>query len=380
MVAGSARNWIAVHAVNNPTSTKLTTKNMTTLPLGNSISRRPLRRSLLFIPLVLCGFALAQPQRADATTTTWTGTSGDWFSGTNWSNGVPNSSKDALINNGGKAAITSSGAAAHSLILGQYYQDSGEVDAGTSADLNVSSAIYVGSLGTGTLNISNGATVESITGYIAASAVAPASNGSVTVTGSNSTWNVGRINFLSSRLFVSGNENGDGGTGLLSITNGGAVLVTNNNNYASVTVGSSGTLTGNGTLATTSEPTVVVKGTLAPSSGTLSVGGSLSTSNLILFNTATTACDVTPQDAPTTPQVDISGTALLDGRLSVTMTGTFTCATTRYTLLHSAGVLNGTFQSVSINYPTNQGFTPHITYDYVGNRVYLDLVFNHPCG
>jgi len=138
----------------------------------------------------------------------------------------------------------------------------------------------------------------------------------------------------------------------------------------------SGTLTGNGTITTVVEPTVDVFGTLAPSSGTLSIGGSAYTSNLKLENFATTACNVTPQAAD---NVAISGTAALGGRLSVTMTGTFTsCGTTQYTLLHAAGGLNGTFGSQSIKYPTNQGFTPNISYD--ANHVYLNLVFDHPCG
>src|ERR1700687_1034178 len=40
------------------------TKNMKTLPIGNSISRSPLRRSLLLIPLALCCFALSPSARA----------------------------------------------------------------------------------------------------------------------------------------------------------------------------------------------------------------------------------------------------------------------------------------------------------------------------
>jgi T5SS/PEP-CTERM-associated repeat protein len=374
MVAGSARNWIAVHAVNNPTSTKLTTKNITTLPLGNSISRSLLRRGLLFIPLVLCCFALSQPPRADATTTTWicAGTTGDWFNPANWSNGVPNSSKDALINNGGQAQINSFGAAAHFLTLGLNGADSGTL-AVDNGGLGVTFDIYVGNGGTGTLTMTNGARVECLSAYIAAST---ASHGSVTVSGSSSIWQLGNVNVASSRLFVGGNENEDVGTALLSVTNGGTVTVYNNSSQSSVIVGSSGTLTGNGTLTTLSEPTVVVLGTLAPSSGTLSLGTSSSTSNLFLRTSATTACNVTPLAAD---NVDISGTATVAGRLSVTMTGTFTsCGPTRYTLLHSTGVRSGFFLSQSITYPTNQGFTPHITYD--GNHVYLDLVFNHPCG
>ena len=69
------------------------------------------------------------------------------------------------------------------------------------------------------------------------------------------------------------------------------------------------------------------------------------------------------------------GTATLDDKLSVIMTGDLTSGPNRFTLLH-AGALAGQFLSQSIQYPTNQGFTPKITYDYDGNHVYLDLVFN----
>jgi len=144
-------------------------------------------------------------------------------------------------------------------------------------------------------------------------------------------------------------------------------------------VGLSGTLTGNGTVWTISDydagRTAVVRGTLAPS-GTLSIGFANSKNNLILQGSATTVCSVTPSG---NDSVEISGTATVDGRLSVTMTGTFTCGTTQYTLLLAGGALTGSFGSVSIKYPTNQGFTPQIAYDYVGNHVYLDLMFNNGC-
>jgi hypothetical protein len=68
--------------------------------------------------------------------------------------------------------------------------------------------------------------------------------------------------------------------------------------------------------------------------------------------------------------VNISAVARLGGRLSIAMTGTFTAGTT-YTLLHAGGGRNGMFGSQSISYPTNQCFTPVITYD--ANNVYLYL-------
>jgi hypothetical protein len=132
----------------------------------------------------------------------------------------------------------------------------------------------------------------------------------------------------------------------------------------------SGTLTGNGTVSATSTSGMTVEGTVSRTVGTLTIGG-----NVGLTTSAATQCSVTPQDLN---QVDISvsGTTSLNGRLLVTMTGTFTPGT-QFTLLHSSGALSGFFGTgVSITYATNQCFTPQITYDYVGNHVYLYL---EPC-
>jgi hypothetical protein len=172
-------------------------------------------------------------------------------------------------------------------------------------------------------------------------------------------------------LYVGGTINGQGGTGLLTVTNGGTVSA------GGVYLYKSGTLTGNGTVSTTTTSGTTIEGTLEPSgtppNATLSISG---TGGLLLHSGATTLCNVVPSGAD---NVQVSATAALDGRLSVTMTGTFTCGTTRYALLHAGSTLTGSFSSVSITYPTNQGFTPQITYDYVGNNVYLDLVFNNGC-
>ena len=280
--------------------------------------------------------------------TNWNVPSGNWFVAANWSAGVPNSGTSAQINNGGTATIGSTGAASCDLTLGGAATEFGTVvvDHGAYA---ITFDAAVGGYGNGVLTITNGGTV---TAALAAIAAVAGSNSAATVTGTNSQWT------LSGELDV-----GAGGTGLLTVTNSAAVTAD------SVHVYTSGTVTGNSTVSTTNGTTV--EGTIEPSSGTLSMGGGLS-----LQGSATTRCNVTPQAAD---NVSVSGMASLDGRLSVIMTGTFTCGTTRYTLPHASGGLSGTeFASVSIRYPTNQGFVPHITYD--GDYVYLDLVFNNPCG
>jgi hypothetical protein len=175
---------------------------------------------------------------------------------------------------------------------------------------------------------------------------------------------------VAGELEVGGTINGEGGTGLLTITNSATLTA------GSVHVWKSGTVTGNSSITTTSGMTV--DGTVAPSGG----GGTLTlVGDLHLKAGATTQCKVIPQDPSTTPQVSVSGQVSLGGRLSVTMSGDFSSAPTRFTLLYADSVnsLHRTFDSESITYPTGQGcWIPQITYDYTGGHVhvYLDRVYN----
>ena len=348
---------------------------MTTLHSTKSIGRSPLQLGFVLIPLALTLVCFALSPPAQASSTYWTDTSGDWFTAANWSNGVPTCSLDAYINNAGTAQINSSGATALSLTLGHYTTDSGTVSvSGGTLVVQVCGNgllgdIYVGYQGTGNLSITNGGYVTSGSGYIAAStSSSAASNGSVTVAGSGSAWQIGDLYTLHSVLFVGGNENGDGGTALLSITNGGTVTVQDNGNETSATVGPSGTVSGNGTLDTSIskfQQLTDVKGTLAPN-WTLTIGG-----NLTLESSATMQCNVTPQNLGSV-DVSVSATATLQthSHLSVTMTGTFTPGQ-QFTLLHTASGVNGTFGSYSITYSPVPTYTPVITYD--ANNVYLYL-------
>ena len=333
-------------------------------------------QSVLICLFIALAFAVYNPP-ARADSTTWTNLStGDWFTGANWSNGVPDCMKDASVNNAGKAQINSSGATALSLTLGLNAGQSGSasVDGTNSGNLtvgNCSSAvgdIYIGSQGSGTMSITNGGRVSSGNGYIAAlRGELTISNGSVTVSG-GSEWEVntgGRA-----VVFVGAGPGGpDGGTGLLTVADGGEVTVHNwAANTAAVLVGSSGTLTGNGTIKTSVSvsPITAVRGTLVPT-GTLTIEGILG-----LLSGATTVCDVTPQGADMVHV--LGGSAALDGRLSVTMTGTFTPGT-QFILLHADGGRFGTFLGgVSIKYSPDPRFTPVITYD--ANNVYLNLQTN----
>ncbi len=323
--------------------------------------------------------------------THWIDGDGDWFVNANWDNGQPNCSvpMTAYINNGGGANIND-GTCANSLVLGNSAGETGStMVAGSAATLTVSGGIareedpdiinpeapgvvLVGYYGKGNLTIERGAYVNNSFSYIAAAAN---SSGSVTVDGVGSTWMISRYSSgipINARLFIGGDGVDPGGTALLNVRNGGSVVVVNDHNSArAITVYASGTITGNGTITTSADVgthLTYIQGTLIPSDGTLTF-----TNNLELTIGATTICNVTPQSAD---NIQVGGYATLNGRVSVIMTGDFSAAPTRYTLLHSDGQLLSPFATESIKYPTDQGWTPHITYDLVGGNVYLDRVYN----
>jgi T5SS/PEP-CTERM-associated repeat protein len=338
--------------------------------------RRIFTRTAIVLAITALALSAAPNSRGDADCvclSTWTSSTGDWFNPSNWSFGVPDCGGtcpingypfEADINNSGTAQITTSGASACEVFLGKSATDKGNlsVNHGTLTQCN---EMWVGYEGKGTLSITNGGVVTSFLGASIASR--QNSSGTVTVDGTNSQWRV-TANGL---LYVGGSINGEGGTGLLTVTNGGTVT-----SSGILQVYKSGTLKGNGTVTTTNGTTV--DGTVAPNGagGTLNFGGGLQ-----LNSAATTQCKVTPQDPSTTPQVSVSAQVSLGGRLSVSMTGDFSSAPTRFTLLYADSVAVGhiTFGSTSITYPTGQGcWVPQITYDYTGGHVhvYLDRVIN----
>jgi len=79
-----------------------------------------------------------------------------------------------------------------------------------------SSSLLVGFFGWGTLNVQNGGSVSSGNGWLA---YADGSNGTATVTGAGSTWT------NTAALYVGGSADAAGGTGLLTVQNGGEVRV-----------------------------------------------------------------------------------------------------------------------------------------------------------
>ena len=318
---------------------------------GSQTTQRFSKNVILLIPSAVAFCASPAIALADSCIgqTNWNVASGSWFTANNWTNGVPNSATSAQINNGGTATIGTTGAVSCDLTLGALGTDSGRVvvDHGSYA---IQFDAAVGESGTGVLNIKNGGTVSAASAAIATVQTNPSSNGTVSVDGGSFT--------VAAAISVGGNAASAGGTGLLSVMNSGTVTA------ASVHAWQSGTVTGNGTVTTTGG-TTTIEGTLEPSSGQLAISGGDLTFN---GTAALMLCNVVPASADNVYVA--SGVASLTGKLKVRMTGIFTPGTT-YTLLHCYAPRNGIFSSTSITYPTNQCFTPVITYD--ANNVYLNL-------
>jgi hypothetical protein len=275
--------------------------------------------------------------------------SGSWFFEMNWTDGFPNCATTANISNGGTATINNGPATACDVTLGINTGETGTVSMDNGV-LNACSEILVGGVGKGTLTATNGSSITA--GLLTIAASDANSYGTVSIDGTTIA--------VTSRLDVGGDNGIQGGIALLSVKNGGGISVS----AGYLRVYGSGTLTGNGTVSATNGTTV--EGTVSPS-GTLTIGGGLTFSG----TAAAMQSNVAPSGAD---NVHASGSATLNGRLAVTMAGTFTPGTT-YTLLQADGALGGTmFSSYSIRFPTGQNFTPQITYD--ANHVYLYLAAN----
>ncbi|MET0229564.1 MAG: hypothetical protein ABW186_01370, partial [Rhodanobacteraceae bacterium] len=158
----------------------------------------------------LC-IALAATSTAGAQTL-WTGTTGDWFTGTNWSADVPGPAGDAEINNNGTATIAAGGAVAHSVMVGFAVGDDGHIAATGAGTLDVEADLAIGYGGDGTLAVSNGAVVSDYSGEIGYTIDSTSgAHGSATVDGAGSAWH------HTFELYVGY------GNGTLDITNGGTV-------------------------------------------------------------------------------------------------------------------------------------------------------------
>jgi T5SS/PEP-CTERM-associated repeat protein len=159
----------------------------------------------------IAALALALPAAAGAQTV-WTGATGSWFDAGNWSAGVPDASADARIDNTGTCTVASTGAAARSVTIGFDATDSGTLDVDTSATLDVAADLSVGYGGNGALWIGAGSIVNDYSGEIGYTIDSSSGvHGDAVVDGAGTQWN------HAFELYVGY------GTGTLSITNGASV-------------------------------------------------------------------------------------------------------------------------------------------------------------
>lgn len=298
--------------------------------------------------LILCFTAI--PSQAQ----TWTGTTGSWFTNSNWSgNSQPGSSSTTYINNSGTAQVTTNSAVSGTLYVGstatgslliqsggsvtnQYTRigntstgfgtvtvtGSGSILTSSISSTNSNGIIFVGLDGKGTLNVVSGgdvATEEMYLGYN------PGATGTLTVDGAGSSVTVS--GFLSV---------GDWGTGTMTVSSGGNVYSGN------ATYGSSigGSLTG-------AQGTVTVTGASSLwSTQTLSMGVASTTTGSLNINsggavTSTTANVGVGTNSTATVTVN-GGTWTVSNTLNVGQAGTGTLSLTNSGTVTASAVNLGT--------------------------------------
>ncbi len=154
-------------------------------------------------------------------------------------------------------------------------------------------------------------------------------------------------------------------TGPTSV-NTGALIVNGSLAASPISVANTaatGTLGGAGTVGAV---TVANQGQLVPGSGgagTLSINGTLS-----LGPMTTTSISITPTS---NTMIAVSGTAALNGALSITPSSGFFGLQASYTLLTSAGLGGTTFSSVS---STNSNFVPTVTYTATDVLLFVKVI------
>ena len=263
--------------------------------------------------------------------TTWTNPGADdWFTGTNWSAGVPTAGGNAIINNGGTAQIGAAGAVAQSLIIGDSAIGNLTLSAGSLSNVSTliggavgstgiatvtggtwanSSGLFVGNSGTGTLNLSGGTvSAASVTvgefgtgigtinlngGVLATGQVSEgAGNGTVTFNGGTLrlTGNqpnlfagfeagdvtlVGAGGTIDTQTFTVASAYGLSGNGPLTKQGNGTLTLTGTNTYSGLTTVSGGTLTiqNAAALGTNAAGTVVANGAALRMEGGITVAG-----------------------------------------------------------------------------------------------------------
>ncbi len=197
---------------------------------------------------------------------------------------------------------------------------------GTGSTWTNSGSLYVGYDGNAVLGIFNGGGVWSQTGYVGFHS---GSSGTVNIDTSGSIWSI------STALYVGGDANGHGGSGVVSLANGGTLNV-----GGTVRIWNTGKLTGHGTVG----GDIVSDGVVAPGTfaGTLTIWGDYTQEANGILQIELGGLDTNDFDV-----LDIFGDATLDGTLDVSLIHAFEPNVGDTFVIIDANSVSGTFATES---------------------------------
>jgi autotransporter-associated beta strand protein len=283
----------------------------------------------------------------------------------------------------GAGTVTNSGPDPTLLMIG--FDDTAATFAGTIKD---------GAPGTIQVQIMNRGTVTTFTGtntYTGGTSICACStlqlgDGGTTGSITGNVENGGMLIFNRSNAYTFAGVISDyaGDAGTLVQAGPGNTILTGLNTYTGPTVVNAGTLSVNGSIASSSLTTVNPGGTLGGTGtvgetriagGTLAPGNSIGTLNVqgnLVFTAASHyMIEVDPAGSDRT---NVTGSATLNGATVNASFAPGSYITRQYTILNAALGVNGTFGSqVNTNLPTN--FTSKLSYD--ANNAYLDLTLSY---
>jgi autotransporter-associated beta strand protein len=223
-------------------------------------------------------------------------------------------------------------------------------------------SVYTGGtiISAGTLQLGNGGASGSIVGNVA----------------NNGVFAINRSDMFTFSAAISG-------SGAFEQRGTGTLVLSGINTYTGATNVNAGTLSVNGSLASSSLTTVNAGGTLGGNGtvgnttingGTLSPGNSIGTltvqGNLVFTAAASYMVEVSPANADRT---NVTGTATLGGAAVKASFAAGTYVARQYTILNAAGGVSGTFNTLAnTDLPAN--FKSSLSYD--SNNAYLNLALN----
>jgi T5SS/PEP-CTERM-associated repeat protein len=211
--------------------------------------------------------------------------------------------------------------------------------------------LFIGNTADANLVVTNGSQILDVNDAFIA--YTPASTATMLVTGLNSRW----IN--SGNLFIGGSETQAGGAGILTISSGGRVEAND------VTIWSTGSLTGNGTLTAAS---VLNRGTISPgnSIGTLTVQGD------VTFWVDSTL-EVEVDNSGNSDKLHVVGDVnIVGGTVEAVSTETIT-GTKEYTIL-DATHLTGRFDALDTGLLDLMIVDPNAELGYATNSIALRII------